>query len=463
MYWKQLIALITASIAFVSCDDNTSTLGMDMIPASDLVTKTYKTYDVKTSSFAVGDSVLSRTSTSYFGQYTDPITSSTVKSDFLSQFNSPMHKVEGTLVGDTAFSTSIVLTIDKFVGDSLAPLSVEVYELDSLLDANKDYYTNIDPSKFIKKGAKPVGVARFTASDRSLADTTRQRYHTNGIKQVTIPLNNEIGTSIIKAVSQDPTLTEPENWHKSGVRGSKGFYFKLSSGDGAMFYISSSYIYIPYMAKQEDGDIDTLYNILEGTEEVVQASRFESHNIEALMKDTDATYLKCPAGVFTMAELPIDSISANDTINSASIKFTRYNDDAETLNKIDKQYRLGVPTTVLLVRYDDYINGFFESYKLADNVTSYLTTFNASTNSYTFNNISRLITTMLQEKKNGTATANCNKVLIIPVEATTVRASNYSSETVVKINHDFSMKSARLVGGKDGGVQIEVIYSRFIR
>ncbi|MBO4663351.1 MAG: DUF4270 domain-containing protein [Bacteroidaceae bacterium] len=437
---------------------------MDMIPAADLIAKTYKTYDVKTSSYAVGDSVLSRTSTSYFGQYTDPITGSTVKSDFLSQYNyCPIQALDTIPLNDTASIVYIDLEFSEFVGDSLSPVSIEVYELDSLLDPNASYYTNIDPTKFVKKDAKPVGSLRFSASNRALADTTRQKRYSNGYNYVSIPIDRTIGDEILQAFKKNPSLLKEANWCKSGVRGSKGFYFKLCSGDGAMFYISNSRLNVGF--NYRDQYTDSLYGtalLFEGTEEVVQASRFTSRNIQNLIDDTDATYLKCPAGVFTMAELPIDSISTNDTINTASIKFTRYNDDEETAGKVDKTYRLGVPQTVLLVRYDEYINGFFESNKLADNVTSYLATFNSSSNSYEFSNISRLVTTMLREKKNGTATENCNKVLLIPVEASTIKSSTGTS-TVVKLNHDFSMKSARLVGGKDGGVQIELIYSKFLK
>jgi hypothetical protein len=63
---------------------------------------------------------------------------------------------------------------------------------------------------------------------------------------------------------------------------------------------------------------------------------------------------------------------------------------------------------------------------------------------------------MLQEKKNETATENFNKVLLIPVETTT----NSSSE-IVKMNHDFSISSARLVGGDTDKVKMNIIYSKF--
>ena len=77
------------------------------------------------------------------------------------------------------------------------------------------------------------------------------------------------------------------------------------------------------------------------------------------------------------------------------------------------------------------------------------------TNSYEFSNISKLITTILREKKLGKATANADKVLLIPVVAT-----YDSNKKLVRLTHDFSLTSARLVGGQDE-IQLKVIYSTY--
>ena len=103
---------------FVSCDDNTATLGVDMMPASDLVAKNYQVYDVTTESYAVGDSVLARTNMSYLGRFTDPETNTTIKSDFLAQF----HCEEGFSIPDAVLNDSCTrfdlrLFINDFIGD----------------------------------------------------------------------------------------------------------------------------------------------------------------------------------------------------------------------------------------------------------------------------------------------------------------------------------------------------------
>ncbi len=427
-----------------------------MMPTTDLITKKHATYDVTTSSRAVGDSVLARTSMSYLGKYTDPVTGTTVKSDFLTQFYcidgqnfpGPETQCEGV-------SAYLYLYIDKFVGDTLTNMKIEVYELDSLLDANADYYTNIAPEKYVNKGAKPVGTKWFTIADRSIPQSSRDTVTYSN--HISIPLDKGIAQDIISGYLKDTTITSSASkWLKSGLRGSRGLYVKLTNGDGIMTYIYMSQLSIgfKYRDLQKDTIMSGFVN-LAGTEEVIQATRFENSNLEKLMADTEATYIKSPAGIFTMAEFPIDQINFNDTINSAAIKFTRYNDSSYS-DAGENRFRLGIPKTILMVRLDDYLNGFFEKYNVADNITSYTTTFSSSTNTYEFQNISHLLTKMIQEKQNGTASDNYNKVLLIPVETTT-----NSQSAIVKINHDFSMSSARLVGGTKDKVQLEVIYSKF--
>ena len=58
--FTHLFAWVITLLVLVACDDNTATLGVDMMPSQDLVTKNYQVYDVTTESYAVGDSVLAR-------------------------------------------------------------------------------------------------------------------------------------------------------------------------------------------------------------------------------------------------------------------------------------------------------------------------------------------------------------------------------------------------------------------
>ncbi len=449
--FTHLFVWVTALLVLIACDDNTATLGVDMMPKSDLVTKNYQVYDVTTESYPVGDAVLARTTMSYLGRFTDPETNTTVKSDFMAQF----HIDEGFTIQDNVQNDSCTrfdlrLIIDNYVGDSLQNFHLSVYELNKPLDPNADYYTNINPADYYDTNAEPIASKWFTINDRTITDNERwsAAYNNN----ILVRLPDSLGTRIIRDYKAHPEhFTNTSTWQKSGNPCSKGLYFKLEYGDGAMAYIDLVQLNIFYRYHDDYINRDTVSMAsFASTDAVVQATHFENSNLDKLLNDKSATYLKSPAGIFTLATIPADQIDVRDTINSAKLTLTRYNDVVESPFKLD------IPKTVLLVRLDDYLNGFFENYQINNGKDSYLATFNSSTNTYQFSNIARLVTRMAKEKKEGKATENWNKVLIIPVEPT-----KDSSGNIVKLNHDFSMNSARLVGGDANKVKLEVIYSNF--
>ncbi len=443
--------IVVCAVSFMACDDNTGTLGYDIIPNTDLVNNNYKVFDVQTSSYEVGDKVLARSSMSYLGKFTDPETGTVINSDFLAQFYCPETFAFPSQVKDNYItSVDLRLFVSGFIGDSLATFKLNVYELDKVLDAEQDYYTNINPDDYYDEDAKPIATKWYTLSDRTITDSLR--WSKDYTRSIRVSLPREIGQQIYDAYRNQPQyFKSTDAWLNSGLPCSKGFYFQIESGDGAMAYIDIAQININFKYYDTEFKKDTTGVVnFASTEEVVQATRFQNSNLSVLLDDKDATYIKSPAGIFTLATLPVEEINITDTINSAKLVFTRYND------KVDSKFKLSIPKTILMVRLDDYLNGFFEKYSLADHESSYITSFNSATNTYEFSNIAKLINIMKVEKLNGKASENYNKVLLIPVEATL----DSSLGSLVKLAHDFSMSSAKLVGGSDK-VALEIIYSNY--
>ena len=169
-----LALLFTTFFAIISCDDNTDTLGSDMMPSTDIVVKESRTYDVFTQSYSAGDSVLARSSKSYLGQFTDPETGTIIKSDFIAQF----HCIDDfafpdSIIDDSILSTDLRLFVTKYVGDSLATFKISVYPLTKIMNPDADYYTNIDPTQYCDTSEKPIAEKWFTLSDRTISDSER--------------------------------------------------------------------------------------------------------------------------------------------------------------------------------------------------------------------------------------------------------------------------------------------------
>ena len=161
-------------------------------------------------------------------------------------------------------------------------------------------------------------------------------------------------------------------------------------------------------------------------------------------------------------------MAEGDSINSAKIIFTRYN------NLPDTQYKFGTPQTLLMVRKSE-LSTFFEKNCLTDDISTFHTTYNNTFNRYEFNNIARLIIHCENERQEWiernkasygndvektaaiyeSINSDWNKVVLVPV--TTIKDSN---NNIVNFRHDLNLNSARLVGGKDK-IEIKVICSAF--
>ena len=182
---KSLAALIAVMCITISCDDETGSIGGNVMPGHDEMEITQNIYSVLSRSVKA-DSVLGTTSTSYLGKITDPETNATTSCDFLGQF----HILENlsfpelkTLVMDhdtiEADSVDIRLYVSNYYGDSLNSMKLGVYELDTanVMKENMIYYSNLDPWKYVNK--KPSAIRKefsFSVINMTLNDSLQNVY-----------------------------------------------------------------------------------------------------------------------------------------------------------------------------------------------------------------------------------------------------------------------------------------------
>ena len=102
---------------------------------------------------------------------------------------------------------------------------------------------------------------------------------------------------------------------------------------------------------------------------------------------------------------------------------------------------------------------FFEDNDLYDGKTSFLAEYVSSgegANTYTFPNIAPLISYSMNEKRNGTANDDWDKVVLIPVKVETDSNGN-----IISIRSNLDMESSRLVGGEKDKLTMQVLYTTF--
>lgn len=478
--------LLGAILCLSACDDTTNDIGSSLTIDKDRLTIGADTFGVTTKSVKA-DHILAKSTTGYLGKILDPETENYITGDFTTQFHvledielmapdSLMVMDENGMV--TADSCEVRLYYDTFYGDSLTPMKMTAYELGKPLQESTDYYSDFDP---LEEGyVRTNGIKQdktFTLTDMTELDSIRNSgsYSHN----IRIPLNkeytdkdgntyNNYGTYIMRRYHDNPS--DFKNSYTFTKNVCPGFFFKMKSGIGSMAYVSLAQLLVYYKYQYTDTTnvkkTATTMMIFSGTEEVLQTTKISNDNnkIDELASDNSLTYLKTPSGIFTEVEIPVDEIMSgheSDTLNTAKVVLTRIN------NNVDSKYSLPAPSTLLILPKDS-AESFFLNNEIADYKKSYLASYSSSSNSYTFNNISGLVSAMYNAKKNGTASSNWNKAVVIPVSTTyTTSSSSTSSQVLAKVTHDMSLTSAKLVGGEENTyadkypVKISVIYSKF--
>ncbi len=462
---KYFYLLLFAALIY-SCDDETTGIGESTRPSGDQIASGVANYYVQTQSI-LADSVFARTSTAYLGKYTDPQFGE-FNADFIAQFNcTDNFEFPETLQEITGIQ--LQLYYSAYFGDSLNAMRLQVDTLNRIIPSTetKTFYTSMDPKQFYDITAKPLAKKAFAARGPSVRDTTYTSvdtstgdyvpYLTTYWQEIKLPLS--LGKMMYTKYEENKNnYKDAEQFIKNVL---KGVYIHCTHGDGTILYIDdiSLNLNFKYLIASKSGKVDSLVlggTMFAATKEVIQANRFKnSDSLKELVKETKCTYLKTPAGLFTEVTLPIQEIAdahQRDTLNAASVTFTRYND------KGDSDFPMETPQYLLMVRKSEMYS-FFENNKTVDNQTSFIAEFvttGESANTYAFPNIAPLISYCRDEKLSGKHAEDWDKVVLIPVEVETDSNGNYTS-----IKNSLKMQSASMVGGSNHPIKMQVLYTTF--
>lgn len=477
-----MASVALAAMAIYSCDEDTATIGQSLTNDTDQLSLTSANYEVSTRT-VVADSVFTLSNTCYFGCVRDPETGTEVKSEFSSQF----HLTEYMYVYPDANITSrfndlpaadscdlVVYVQTPFSQkDSLTAMKMRVNELDSPMEEGQHYYSNYDPFRLgmIREDGL-VKDKMFTYGN--LTDKDSLRATSTYFHNIRIPLNdaytakdgstyNNYGTYVLQQYFQHPEYFR--NSYAFAHHVCPGFFFQITDGLGFHTQVYGIGLRTYYTAKNDTATFAASM-VLAGTKEVVQTTLVTNDNetLRQLAREEGYTYIKSPAGLFTEVALPVDQIKQgheSDSLLSSKIVFQRLN------NQSSDDRVLSIPSTLLMVPVDS-LYSFFENNRVPDYTLSFYAVYSSSTNTYTFSNISNLITALWNTKKRETASnpswtsehPNWNKVVLVPISYTT----STSSSEFTSVEHNMGLTSTRLVGGPanpNQPIQVNVVYGKF--
>ncbi|MBR1713134.1 MAG: DUF4270 domain-containing protein [Alloprevotella sp.] len=475
---------------FTACDEDTLTVGAEVMPGMDVVASSRQSFSVVSRSIHV-DSVLANTNSCYLGSVIDPETRAKTTCDFLAQFYlmenfalpAPDRLAYRDESGVLADSCLLRLYFSGYYGDSLATMKLTVTELDTnrVMDEGVSYYTDIAPADYVN-AASPYEVSQTY----SLRGVSRQVTSSSAAYagSLVVKLPAEYATAILRKYHANPEFFQ--NSYSFIHHVCPGFYVRTSGGVGSMLNVEMSVLdlFFSYHTTTAAG-ADTIeggMQRLAATEEVIQNTHIENTIPAEMLDEGNAyTYLKSPAGIFTEVTLPVGDIVAGehytDTINAARITFPRINTEAGVTPL------LSPASTILMLRKSELFS-FFEQGRVADGRTAFIVDYQDAYNAYVFSNIASLITQMKLERDAGAgvsrteseavrnvkyaaweaANPDWNKVVLVPVAAdysTTSSSYSTTTKTLLRVRNELGLSSAKLVGGPSGDLNIAVTYSRF--
>ncbi|MGN1353343.1 MAG: DUF4270 domain-containing protein [Alloprevotella sp.] len=486
-----IILTMTAMTAFVACDDDTAAIGTGVMPGNDNVATSQSTYVINSRTIAT-DSVLANSNDSYLGCVIDPETRAKTTSNFLAQYylldntrlpdrDKLVYEPNGDIRVD---SCDVRVYIKSYYGDSLQTMKLRVQELDTnkIVKEYIPYYSNLDAADFYTTGKGATASMAYAVKDLTRPDSITE--NAGYYRSFIVRMPKEFGLRLMNKYYENPAFYS--NAYQFIHHVCPGFYFETQGGVGSMIEVQTSTLnlYFPYHTTNEAGN-DTIVDGLQrmaATSEVIQQTIIDNEiPAEMLSTDNDYTYIKSPAGLFTELELPVSEVLAgehyNDTINSATLTLSRYN------NSTADEHNLPAPTDILMVRKAN-LYSFFEKNSLPNTADSFVATFNESYNAYSFSNISRMITTIKQERDEGAgvtlqddeptrlrkyavweqANPDWNKVVLVPIKTVYTTSTNYygqATKTLLSVKNQMGMYSTRLKGGQNGLITMDVVYSRF--
>ena len=486
MKFRLFTAIAITAMAIVSCSEETAGIGKSLTDEDDKLQVSTGIFEAHSKSLVI-DSIYAQNFDCFFGQIKDPETGTYVKTEFMTQFNllegvnfpskELMVVEDGQVIAD---SCEIRLFFDKerCYGDSLVPLKMRIQELIEPMNDNLVYYTNYDPEEagYIREGGidkkQMFSIVNHTYSDevrssKGYSDMIRIALNDPYIAPDGQSYNN-YGSYLLQTYYDHPEYYK--NSYTFVHKVCPGFNFKIEDGLGVMANINDISLRLYYHYKKSNDAFTNTMMAFAATPEILQTCHVtnDKEGLKELAADNSCTYLKTPSGIFTEVELPVVKIMEghhNDSLLSVNMTFQRMNSEL-----FENEYLLKAPSMVLMIQKDSLFS-FFEKEKTYDYRSSFVSSLNKNT--YSFTNMGNIVTLMFRDMFVGSLLdpdwekkhPDWNKVVLVPVTtilsaAQKTNTAGAATATVNGICNNLALTSTKLVGGNTP-IKVNVIYAKF--
>lgn len=351
--------------------------------------------------------------------------------DFLTQLM-PTNSIDtvGVTVSDLdSIQLRMFMSASDYVGDTLAPMALQVYRLNKEITA--PIYSDLNPQLYYSP-SDLLASTGYTATVASLDDQLFNRYThpDSALRVVNVNLPISLAKEFFNRYKQDPSLfNDPQrfaDWFP-------GLYIKNNFGSGRIMQFYASNIYLFYKKKTNISGKDSTYTqanvIMSVTPEVVLGNSITFDVSQELKEHTQKQpTLVAPAGYNVEVKIPIREMLAK--YKSQANTYTVINTlklDIPVEN-VKNDYNITAPANLLLIRKDK-VKEFFSKQQLNDNINSFYATYNSTTKSYSFNSMRQYFIDMT--KKDVVTDADGEFVLIPVTPIMEMEQTGYTPTYVV--------------------------------
>ena len=342
---------------------------------------------------------------------------------------------------DSCFITLRVASGDV-IGDSLAPMRMNVYKLNKQLTS--PIYTDFNPMPYYNSGDL-LGSVSYSANDKNRKTT----YNSSGTQLITyyevnVPVPVSYARAIFNEYKANPsTFSSPQQF----ANYFPGVYITNTYGEGHVmnFYDIE---FVTYYRKYEkiSETSDTIYPAMSQSYMAITPEVLYNNNIslnvdskvENMVNAGDAIVMG-PAGYEVHSNFPVQAIidkfnadtkDALAVINSLSLEIP--------VETVANKYDIAPPKYLLMVK-ESYREEFFEKDSLTNNKDAFYAMYNEQEKSYIFTDLRDYLLDIIK-KKGGVASESDTKFVIMPIDVTL-----YSNNVATPYSYYSTTSSAQVV------------------
>lgn len=437
-----LMAIVAAlGAALGSCNDN-STIGSSLVQNPIEV--------VIDSSFTVSGhsapmaSVQSRTISQLLGVFSAP-GYGRMESNVVTQFMPASRLCSSEVTVDDIDSLVLYMYVfdGEYVGDTLAPMGLEVYRLEETLPS--PIFSDFDPTGYYNPD-KPLASVIYNVSHRDaklIGDTVAE-----GLMEIKAKLPVELGRELYGAYLENPkNFLSPTAFNDNVF---KGLYLKNSFGSGRLVRSSTTemVMYYHHYYADQDTTIKGYGQYFAVSPEVVTNNDVTVQISDALQARADQgeAIVVGPVGMEVKMRFPAPEMLAKFNSDPNSLKVLNALSFTVPARPIENEYGFGLPTYLLMVLEKER-ESFFANNKLPDNKTSFYAKYNSETSKYDFGDMAAYLSNLAVRQAAGEEIVEEDySFVIVPVLATFETSSNYYYGTTEELTMMTPYMAAPVMG-----------------